>query len=142
EGLTGPSRRARGPGGPPRPQRTWARPRCGSRGSSLGTALAALGERAVDGVRSRSDELRYDRRRGPRPRTRVDKAREGVGGGVELIRSFSPLRGADHQHDLPSRRLVLVACGELRGGPADDLLVRLGQLAADRDLAAGIDLRE
>ena len=51
-------------------------------------------------------------------------------------------RRADHEHDLALRRRARVALGELRCAAADDLLVRLRQLAADRDLAFRVELRE
>ena len=49
-------------------------------------------------------------------------------------------RAADDDDDLAARVLGRVLGGELGGAAADDLLVQLGELAADRDRALRVEL--
>ena len=60
-------------------------------------------------------------------RTAVDRGR---------VDARARRRAADDEHDLARGGLAGVARGELGGGAAHDLLVQLGQLAADGDRAA------
>ena len=94
----------------------------------------------VEIVRGDAGERRDDAGRGPRPGAGPDQAAQGVGGEADVGRAALGGR-ADHDHDLAAG-LVPEAPGELAERAAGDLLVELGELAADRGRPVGGELGE
>ena len=94
----------------------------------------------VEVVGRDAGERRDDAGRGPRPGAGADQAAQGVGGEADVGRPALGRR-ADHDDDLAAG-LVAEPAGELAEGAARDLLVELGELAADRRRPVGGELGE
>src|SRR5262249_8984776 len=92
---------------------------------------------AVQPVRRRARQAPDDLRRTAARESLPNKLRNGGGSFGKIDRRFRPR--ADHERDLSTRRLAEPQ-GDLRSSPAHDLLVHLRELAADSDLAIGLDL--
>src|SRR4051794_11437924 len=104
-------------------------------GSRLPSRLAP-GQRFVEVVRSRPRERCDDRGGGAGAGAGLDEVAEGVDGEADVLAVLGGGGGGDDEDDL-AFDVAAEAAGELAEGAAGDLLVDLGQLAADGGLAVG-----
>src|SRR6188472_3083730 len=103
--------------------------------SSLPPRLAPR-QRFVEIVRPRPGERRDHARGRPWPSTRLNEMSQGVDREADVFVVLGGGGGADDEDDL-AFDVAAEAAGELGEAAAGDLLVDLGQLAADGGLAIG-----
>src|SRR3954451_20258307 len=100
------------------------------------TPRLAPGQRFVEIIRPRPGEGRGHRGRRSGAGAGLDEVAEGVDGEADVLAVLGGGGGGDDEDDL-AFDVAAEAAGELAEGAAGDLLVDLGQLAADGRLAVG-----